>query len=94
MSADVVGTVVEILVSVKSPVTSDGRMFKVTPLPFDVERPGVSAIDNMLKYQLAILDLERQWLLWPCRQSRRTPIEVTSCSGISTFSGSSFRIQR
>src|SRR2546430_14032918 len=37
MSADVVGTVVEILVSVKSPVTSDGRMFKVTPLPFDVE---------------------------------------------------------
>jgi acetylornithine deacetylase len=33
-------------------------------LPHGVERPGVSAIDNMLKYQLAILDLERQWLLW------------------------------
>ncbi len=33
-------------------------------LPFGVERPGVSAIDNMLKYQLAILELERQWLLW------------------------------
>jgi acetylornithine deacetylase/succinyl-diaminopimelate desuccinylase-like protein len=24
----------------------------------------VSAIDNMLKYQLALLELERQWLLW------------------------------
>lgn len=34
------------------------------PLPHGVERPGVSAIDNMLKYQLAILELERQWLLW------------------------------
>ncbi len=33
-------------------------------LPHGVERPGVSAIDNMLKYQLATLDLERQWLLW------------------------------
>lgn len=33
-------------------------------LPHGVERPGVSAIDNMLKYQLALLDLERQWLLW------------------------------
>ncbi len=33
-------------------------------LPYGVERPGVSAIDNMLKYQLAILELERQWLLW------------------------------
>src|SRR5687767_6659238 len=33
-------------------------------LPHGVERPGVSAIDNMLKYQLAILELERQWLLW------------------------------
>jgi len=33
-------------------------------LPHGVDRPGVSAIDNMLKYQLAILDLERQWLLW------------------------------
>ena len=33
-------------------------------LPHGVERPGVSAIDNMLKYQLAFLELERQWLLW------------------------------
>ncbi|MGH2616489.1 MAG: M20 family metallopeptidase [Thermomicrobiales bacterium] len=33
-------------------------------LPHDIERPGVSAIDNMLKYQLALLELERQWLLW------------------------------
>jgi acetylornithine deacetylase len=33
-------------------------------LPHGVERPGVSAIDNMLKYQLAILELERQWYLW------------------------------
>ena len=33
-------------------------------LPHGVERPGVSAIDNMLKYQLAILELEKQWLLW------------------------------
>ena len=33
-------------------------------LPHGTERPGVSAIDNMLKYQLAILELERQWLLW------------------------------
>lgn len=33
-------------------------------LPHGVERPGVSAMDNMLKYQLAILELERQWLLW------------------------------
>jgi acetylornithine deacetylase len=33
-------------------------------LPHGVERPGVSAIDNMLKYQLALLELERQWLLW------------------------------
>jgi acetylornithine deacetylase len=29
-----------------------------------MERPGVSAIDNMLKYQLAILELEKQWNLW------------------------------
>jgi acetylornithine deacetylase len=34
------------------------------PLPYGVERPGVSAIDNLLKYQLAILDLEKQWNLW------------------------------
>src|SRR5918994_6286106 len=36
----------------------------VQALPHGVERPGVSAIDNMLKYQLALLELERQWLLW------------------------------
>ncbi len=34
------------------------------PLPYGMERPGVSAIDLMLKYQLAILELERQWTLW------------------------------
>lgn len=34
------------------------------PLPHGVERPGVSAIDNMLKYQLALLELEKQWSLW------------------------------
>ena len=33
-------------------------------LPHGVERPGVSAVDNMLKYHLATLDLERDWLLW------------------------------
>jgi acetylornithine deacetylase len=33
-------------------------------VPHGVERPGVSAIDNMLKYQFAFLELERQWLLW------------------------------
>jgi acetylornithine deacetylase len=33
-------------------------------LPYGVERPGVSAIDNMLKYQFALLELERQWYLW------------------------------
>ena len=33
-------------------------------LPHGVERPGVSAIDNMLKYHQALLELERQWLLW------------------------------
>lgn len=32
-------------------------------LPHGMDRPGVSAIDNMLKYQLAILELEKQWLL-------------------------------
>ncbi|MFN8593723.1 MAG: M20/M25/M40 family metallo-hydrolase [Thermomicrobiales bacterium] len=41
-------------------------------LPFGVERPGVSAIDNMLKYQIAFLELERQWYLW------RTSPTVTS----------------
>ena len=33
-------------------------------LPHGVERPGVSAVDNLLKYHLATLDLERDWLLW------------------------------
>src|SRR6516162_988008 len=37
MSADAVGIVVEILVSVNSPVTSEGRMSSVTPLAFEVE---------------------------------------------------------
>lgn len=40
------------------------RHLVAQPLPYSVERPGVSAIDNMLKYQLAILELERQWNLW------------------------------
>lgn len=40
------------------------RHLVAQPLPYGVERPGVSAIDNMLKYQLAILELERQWNLW------------------------------
>ncbi|HET8523160.1 MAG TPA: M20/M25/M40 family metallo-hydrolase, partial [Thermomicrobiales bacterium] len=40
------------------------RHLVAQPLPYGVERPGVSAIDNMLKYQLAILDLEKQWNLW------------------------------
>jgi acetylornithine deacetylase len=40
------------------------RNLVAQPLPYGVERPGVSAIDNMLKYQLAILDLEKQWNLW------------------------------
>ena len=39
------------------------RQLVAQALPHGVERPGVSAIDNMLKYQLAILELERQWLL-------------------------------
>ena len=40
------------------------RHLVTQPLPHGTERPGVSAIDNMLKYQLAILELERQWALW------------------------------
>jgi acetylornithine deacetylase len=40
------------------------RHLVAQPLPYGVERPGVSAIDNMLKYQLAILNLEKQWNLW------------------------------
>ncbi|MGH2532269.1 MAG: M20 family metallopeptidase [Thermomicrobiales bacterium] len=40
------------------------RHLVAQPLPHGVERPGVSAIDNMLKYQFAILELEKQWNLW------------------------------
>jgi acetylornithine deacetylase/succinyl-diaminopimelate desuccinylase family protein len=40
------------------------RHLVAQPLPYGIERPGVSAIDNMLKYQLAILELEKQWNLW------------------------------
>lgn len=40
------------------------RNLVAQPLPYGVERPGVSAIDNMLKYQLAILELEKQWNLY------------------------------
>lgn len=40
------------------------RQLVTLPLPYGVDRPGVSAIDNMLKYQLALLDLERQWATW------------------------------
>ncbi len=44
------------------------RHLVAQPLPHGVERPGVSAIDNMLKYQLAILELEKQWNLWRSNQ--------------------------
>jgi hypothetical protein len=37
ISADAVETLVEIFVSVKRPVTSEGLMSNVVPLPFDVE---------------------------------------------------------
>ncbi|HRA49185.1 MAG TPA: M20/M25/M40 family metallo-hydrolase [Thermomicrobiales bacterium] len=40
------------------------RHLVAQPVPYGFERPGVSAIDNMLKYQLAILELEKQWGLW------------------------------
>lgn len=40
------------------------RNLAAQALPHGVERPGVSAIDNMLKYQMAFLELERQWFLW------------------------------
>jgi len=40
------------------------RHLVAQPLPYGVERPGVSAIDNMLKYQRAIRELGRQWNLW------------------------------
>jgi hypothetical protein len=44
MSADEVGIVVDIFVSVKRPVTSEGRMSRVTPFPLDVE---ISASKNV-----------------------------------------------
>src|SRR5690606_42136791 len=37
------------------------RHLVAQPLPPGVERPGISAIDKMLKVQQAILDLEEQW---------------------------------
>src|SRR5262245_29255866 len=37
MSADALGIVVETFVSVKRPVTSDGRIFNVTPAALEVE---------------------------------------------------------
>ena len=40
------------------------RNFATIPLPHGEERIAVSAIDNMLKYQLAILELERNWAKW------------------------------
>ncbi len=40
------------------------RQLVTQALPHGVERPGVSAVDNMLKYQIALLELERRWLLW------------------------------
>lgn len=40
------------------------RHLVAQPIPFGQERPGVSAIDNMLKYQLAFLELEKQWNVW------------------------------
>jgi acetylornithine deacetylase len=47
------------------------RNLVAQPLPHGVARPGVSAIDNMLKYQLAILELEKQWNLY--RSHPRVP---------------------
>jgi acetylornithine deacetylase/succinyl-diaminopimelate desuccinylase-like protein len=40
------------------------RNYATIPLPHGEERIAVSAIDNMLKYQLAILELERNWAKW------------------------------
>lgn len=40
------------------------RHLVAQPLPPGVERPGISAIDKMLKVQQAILDLEEQWTLY------------------------------
>lgn len=36
----------------------------VQPLPLGVERPGVSAIDKMLKIQQEVMNLENQWALY------------------------------
>src|SRR5579884_258865 len=64
------------------------RHLVAQPLPHGVERPGVSAIDNMLKYQLAILELEKQWNLW--RTNPHVPpggmfINVNTIQGGSSF---------
>lgn len=40
------------------------RHLTVLPLPHGAERPGISALDNMVKYHQATMELERQWLLW------------------------------
>ena len=40
------------------------RYLATIPLPFGQERAAVSAIDNMLKYQRAILELEQNWAKW------------------------------
>lgn len=40
------------------------RNLATIPLPHGEERGAVSAIDNMLKYQLAILELEQNWAKW------------------------------
>lgn len=40
------------------------RNLATVPLPHGEERSAVSAIDNMLKYQRAILELEQNWAKW------------------------------
>lgn len=48
--------------SVTGKSTHIANRYMVTqPLAHGTERPGISAIDKMLKYQLAILDLEKDW---------------------------------
>src|SRR5262249_49143439 len=47
-SAVALGTVVEIFVSVKRPVTSEGRMTNVTPLPLDVEMSVLNSFPGVL----------------------------------------------
>ncbi len=58
-------------------------------LPHGVERPGVSAIDNMLKYQMAFLELERQWYLWrtnPVVESGGMFININTIQGGTSLS--------